>query len=181
MAKENLQPEEDLEDKQDTAKNEEAEEKDQKDEETESLKKELEEMKDKYIRLYSEFDNFKRRTAKERIETIKTASESVLKAIIPVVDDFERSFKAMEDKTIDATLKEGAELIYNKLIKVLEQNGVKPMNTKIGEEFDPEQHEAITQTPVTESHLKGKIVDVLEKGYYIYDKVIRFSKVITGA
>ncbi|MDI9356127.1 MAG: nucleotide exchange factor GrpE [Chitinophagaceae bacterium] len=175
MDKKHLKEEENLENKEDTPDTEE-----KKDGETEMLKKELQEIKDKYIRLYSEFDNFKRRTAKERIETIKTASESVLKAILPVVDDFERSFKAIEGKTIDTTLKEGTELIYNKLIKVLEQNGVKSMDTKIKEDFDPEKHEAITQISVTDSHLKGKIVDVLEKGYYIQDKVIRFSKVITG-
>lgn len=144
-----------------------------------ALKAELEESKDKYLRLYSEFENFRRRNAKERLELIKTANEELVTALLPVLDDFERATKAMGEDV--KAVKEGVELIYNKLNKSLEQKGLKPMGDLIGKEFDADLHEAITHTPAPEESLKGKIVDVIENGYYLNDKVIRYAKVIIGA
>ena len=145
------------------------------------LKRELEESKDKYLRLYSEFDNYRRRTAKERVELIKTAGEDVLAVLIPVVDDFERAKKSIDGQEIEASVKEGVDLIYNKLIKVLDQKGLKAMEVETGHEFNPELHEAVTQFPAPDESLKGKVIDVVEKGYVLGDKVIRFAKVVTGA
>jgi molecular chaperone GrpE len=145
------------------------------------LKRELEESKDKYLRLYSEFDNYRRRTAKERVELIKTAGEDVLAVLIPVVDDFERAKKSIDSEEVEASVKEGIDLIYNKLIKVLDQKGLKAMEVDKGHEFDPELHEAVTQFPAPDESLKGKVIDVVEKGYVLGDKVIRFAKVVTGA
>lgn len=149
--------------------------------EIDSLKKELEESKDKYIRLYSEFENYRRRTARERIDLVKTAGEEVLTALLPVVDDFERAIKSLGQQDVDASVKEGVDLIYNKLLKVLEQKGVKAMEVGKGSEFNPEFHEAVTQFLAPEESLKGKVVDVVEKGYLLGDKVVRFAKVVTGA
>lgn len=146
-----------------------------------ALKRELEESKDKYLRLYSEFDNYRRRTAKERVELIKTAGEDVLAVLIPVVDDFERAKKSIDSEEVEASVKEGIDLIYNKLIKVLDQKGLKAMEVDTGHEFDPELHEAVTQFPAPDESLKGKVIDVVEKGYVLGDKVIRFAKVVTGA
>jgi molecular chaperone GrpE len=145
------------------------------------LKKELEESKDKYLRLYSEFENFRRRTAKERVELIKTAGEDVLSVLIPVVDDFERAKKSIDGQEIDASVKEGVDLIYHKLIKVLDQKGLKAMEVEKGNDFNPEFHEAVTQFPAPDESLKGKVIDVVEKGYVLGDKVVRFAKVVTGA
>ncbi|WOK06766.1 nucleotide exchange factor GrpE [Imperialibacter roseus] len=145
------------------------------------LKRELEESKDKYLRLYSEFDNYRRRTAKERVELIKTAGEDVLAVLIPVVDDFERAKKSIDGQEIEASVKEGVDLIYNKLIKVLDQKGLKAMEVETGHEFNPELHEAVTQFPAPDDSLKGRVIDVVEKGYVLGDKVIRFAKVVTGA
>ncbi|MEQ9426699.1 MAG: nucleotide exchange factor GrpE [Cyclobacteriaceae bacterium] len=146
-----------------------------------SLEAEIEEQKDKYLRLYSEFDNFRRRTAKEKLDLVSTANESLVVDLLPVVDDFERAIKASEDKQDSATAKEGLDLVYQKFIKILEQKGVKPIGTKPGDDFDDEQHEAITQIPAPEEKLKGKIVDVVEKGYTLNEKVVRFAKVVTGS
>lgn len=146
-----------------------------------AAKKELEESKDKYLRLYSEFENFRRRTAKERLELIKTAGEDVLGSLIPVVDDFERAKKSIDGLEVEASVKEGVDLIYNKLIKVLDQKGLKAMEVEKGHDFNPELHEAVTQFPAPDESLKGKVIDVLEKGYVLGDKVIRFAKVVTGA
>lgn len=154
---------------------------DLKEEEAVFLKNELQESKDKYLRLYSEFENFRRRTAKERIELIKTAGEEVLTALLPVMDDFERAKKSIDGQEVNASVKEGVDLIYNKLSKILEQKGVKQMEVERGSDFNPEFHEAVTQFPAPEESLKGKVVDVLEKGYLLGDKVIRFAKVVTGA
>ena len=146
-----------------------------------AAKKELEESKDKYLRLYSEFENFRRRTAKERLELIKTAGEDVLGSLIPVVDDFERAKKSIDGLEVEASVKEGVDLIYNKLLKVLDQKGLKAMEVEKGHDFNPELHEAVTQFPAPDESLKGKVIDVLEKGYVLGDKVIRFAKVVTGA
>ena len=160
----------------------EVEEKQEKPEEIgpeEKLQAELGEAKDKYLRLYSEFENFRRRTAKERIELIGTATIGLVENLLPVLDDFERAIKAMEEEK-DATAREGTELIFNKFRKVLEAKGLKEMEVKKGDEFNDELHEAITQIPA-EKDLEGKIVDVVEKGYFLSEKVVRFAKVVTGA
>jgi molecular chaperone GrpE len=142
------------------------------------LQDELAEAKDKYLRLYAEFDNFRRRTAKERIELIQSAGEQLLKALLPVADDFDRAEKAFAGKTDKEA--EGFFLIQNKFKKILEQNGVKVMDIANGE-FNPDIHDAITQVPVQDDKQKGKIVDVVEKGYLLNDKVIRHAKVVIGA
>jgi molecular chaperone GrpE len=145
------------------------------------LEAEVSELKDKYLRLYSDFENFRKRTAKERIDLIKTASEEVLKDLIPVVDDFERSFKASENETDTAKIREGNQLIYHKLLRVLEAKGLKSMDDLIGRAFNPDTQEAITQIPAPNEDLKGAVIDVVEKGYLLGDKVVRFAKVVTGA
>lgn len=138
---------------------------------------ELSEAKDKYLRIYSEFENFRRRTAKERLELMDTASREVMESLLPVLDDFQRAIKAQEDDKI----KEGIELIYNKMFKTMTGKGLKAMETKAGDDFDEEFHEAITQIPAPSKKLEGKIVDVIEPGYLLGEKVIRFAKVVTGA
>jgi len=138
---------------------------------------ELAEAKDKYIRLYSEFENFRRRTAKEKLELIQSASEQVVTTLLPVLDDFERAEKAFQGT--ESKELEGFLLIYNKFKKVLEQTGVKTMDLQSGSTFNADLHEAITQIPADEK-LKGKVVDVLEKGYLLNDKVIRHAKVVVG-
>ncbi|MBD2755731.1 nucleotide exchange factor GrpE [Spirosoma validum] len=141
---------------------------------------ELAELKDKYLRLYADFENFRRRTAKEKLDLISNANEGVLQALIPVVDDFERAMQSI-DKTDDvAAVKEGVSLIYNKLFKTLESKGLKPMASK-GEPFNADLHESVTQFPAPSDDLKGKVIDEIEKGYYLNDKVIRFAKVIVGS
>lgn len=142
------------------------------------LQDELAEAKDKYLRLYAEFDNFRRRTAKEKIEMIQSAGEGLLKALLPIADDFDRAEKAFAGKTDKEA--EGFFLIQNKFKKILEQNGVKVMDTSNGE-FNPDIHDAITQVPVQDEKQKGKIVDVVEKGYVLNDKVIRHAKVVIGS
>lgn len=139
---------------------------------------ELAASKDKYLRLYSEFENFRRRTAKEKIEMSQTASEQVIKSLLPVVDDFERAEKSVQDKNNKDV--EGFTLIFNKCKKILDQFSVKVMDIKSGSEFNADLHEAITQIPADDK-LKGKIVDVVEKGYLLNDKVIRFAKVVIGS
>ena len=143
------------------------------------LQSELAEQKDKYLRLYSEFENFRRRTSKEKLEMIQSANEQLIKSLLPVVDDFERAEKSFKDKN-DLEL-EGFFLIYNKFKKTLDQYGVKAMAIEKGTAFDADVHEAITQIPVPEENLKGKIVDVVERGYLLNEKVIRFAKVVVGS
>lgn len=144
----------------------------------EKLKLELAEMKDKYIRMYSEFENFRRRTAKEKIDLIQNASQNVLKELIPVVDDFERAQLSFETATEIEPVREGINLIFNKLHGVLKRQGLTPMEAQ-GTTFDVELHECITQIDTT-NEMKGKVVDVIEKGYYLNDKVIRYAKVVVG-
>lgn len=154
----------------------------QKDEQQAQLKKlqdELAEAKDKYVRLYAEFDNHRRRTSKEKIEMISSANEQLLKSLLPVVDDFDRAEKTFKDKNDKEA--EGFFLIHNKFKKIFEQAGVKLMETGNGSEFNPDLHEAITQIPAATEELKGKIVDTVEKGYLLNDKVIRFAKVVVGS
>lgn len=142
--------------------------------------RELAELKDKYLRLYADFENFRRRTAKEKLDLIANANEGLLQALIPVVDDFERAMQSIENTDDVTALKEGVLLIYNKLYKTLEGKGLKPMTAK-GEPFNADLHESVTQFPAPSDDLKGKVIDEIEKGYYLNDKVIRFAKVIVGA
>ncbi len=148
--------------------------------ETDKIGSELAELKDKYLRLYADFENFRRRTAKEKLELISNANEGVLKALIPVVDDFERAMQSIDSTNDVAALKEGVSLIYNKLFKTLEGKGLKPMVSK-GQPFDADLHESVTQFPAPSDDLKGKVIEEIEKGYYLNDKVIRFAKVIVGS
>lgn len=148
--------------------------------ELEQLQFDLADQKDKFLRLYSEFDNFRRRTAKEKLELSQQAGARVLNDLLPVIDDFERAQNAFETSSDVTALREGLALVYNKFYKTVEQNGVKPMNCK-GKAFDPELHEAITQIPAPSKDLVGKVVDEVEKGYFLNDKVLRFAKVVIGA
>ena len=147
--------------------------------ETDKLSMELGEMKDKYLRLYSEFDNFRKRTAKERIDTILNATEGLIKELILVVDDFERAKLANEKSEDAVAIKEGIDLIHSKLFKILQNKGLKAMESTVGKPFNVEQEEVVAQFPSGEEN-KGKVVDELEKGYYLNDKVIRYAKVVVG-
>lgn len=140
---------------------------------------ELQKEKKDYLFLMADFDNFRKRTLKEKSELIKSGTESVLKGLLPIVDDFERGLEAMKNSDDAQALKEGVELIYNKLQKFLEQNGVKAMETN-GQEFDPDQHEALTVVPVDDQEKKNKIVDTVTKGYTLNGKVLRHAKVVVG-
>jgi molecular chaperone GrpE len=145
----------------------------------EKLKLELAELKDKYIRLYADFENFRRRTAKERLELLGTANADMMKTVLPIVDDFERAMKSFETTQEVEPLKEGVSLIFNKLFKSLESKGLKPMDS-VGKPFDAELHESITQFPAPSEDMKGKVVDEIEKGYFLNDKVLRYAKVVVG-
>ena len=145
----------------------------------EQLKEELAKEKDKFIRLFAEFENYKRRTSKERIELFKTASEDVMKAMLPVLDDFDRAWLEIS-KTEEKDLLKGVELISNKLRDTLKNKGLEPITVSQGDSFNADNHEAITQIPAPSDDLKGKIIDVVEKGYKLGDKVIRFPKVVIG-
>lgn len=145
----------------------------------EKLTEELAALKDKHIRLTAEFDNFRKRTMKEKLDLVKTGGESAIKNLLPVVDDFERAMQAAESSEDIESLKEGVGLIYSKFQSYLEQNGVKEIEGK-GEDFDTDKHEALTKIPAPTEEDKGKVVDVIEKGYYIHEKVLRFAKVVVG-
>lgn len=147
--------------------------------ESEQLKNDLEKERDKFLRLFAEFENYKRRTSKERIEMFKTANQEVVTAMLPVLDDFDRALNEI-NKAKDKNLLKGVELIHNKLKETLKNKGLEAMDIKQGEAFDPEIHEAITQIPAPSDKLKGKIVDVLEGGYKLGDRIIRFPKVVIG-
>ena len=147
--------------------------------EEDKLKAELTSVQDKYLRLYSEFENYKRRTTKERADLFKTANQESILAMLPVLDDFERALAAMPQTEENQKTREGVDLIYNKLKNTLTQKGLKEMEAN-GKPFDPDFHEAITKIPAPSEDLKEKIVDVLEKGYFLHDKVIRFAKVVIG-
>lgn len=143
------------------------------------IQKEDQDFKEKYIRLYSEYENYRKRTAKEKIDLITNASENLIKELLPILDDFERAIdnnKNVEDASV---LKEGFDLIYSKMHKGLVNQGLKPMEAN-GKDFDSEIHEAITKIPAPNEKLKGKVVDVIEKGYQINEKVIRYAKVVVG-
>jgi molecular chaperone GrpE len=146
----------------------------------EKLQNELNASKDQYLRLVAEFDNFRKRTAKERVETIQTATKDLMQSLVAVLDDSERASKTMETATDLEAVKEGVALVLGKLNSILTHKGLKPMETTIGEEFDAELHEAITEIPAPSEALKGKVVDVIEKGYYLNEKLIRYAKVVVG-
>jgi molecular chaperone GrpE len=145
----------------------------------EQLQEELAKEKDKFIRLFAEFENFKKRTSKERIELFKTAGQEVLSAMLPVLDDFDRAVSEIS-KTKEKELLKGVELIHNKFRETLKTKGLELMEVKQGDVFDAEMHEAVTQIPAPSDDLKGKIVDVIEKGYTLGEKIIRYPKVVVG-
>ncbi len=147
--------------------------------EEEKLRADLSEANDKYLRLYAEFDNYKRRTTKERIDLLQTAGKDVLQSLLPVLDDFERALKSMESASDVASVKEGINLVHSKLKNILIQKGLKEMES-IGSAFDADLHEAITNIPAPSDEMKGKVIDEVEKGYFLNDKVIRFAKVVVG-
>ena len=147
--------------------------------ELEKANEQIEEQKDKYLRLSAEFDNYRKRTMKEKAELILNGGEKSISSILPIVDDFERALKNMETATDVAAVKEGVELIYNKFMSVLGQNGVKVIETK-EQPLDTDYHEAIAVIPAPNEALKGKILDCVQTGYILNDKVIRHAKVVVG-
>lgn len=184
MAKKKKQEEEVLEQQESTMEHDEQpqadSEADMEKNETTSVEDELAEMKDKYLRLYSEFENFRRRTAKERLDLIQTSTEGLMGSLLPVLDDYERAQEQMEKSEDITALKEGVALIHGKFRQILESKGLKSMESSVGQEFDAEVHEAITHAPAPSDDLKGKIMDEIEKGYKLQEKIIRFPKVIIG-
>lgn len=147
--------------------------------ELEKVKAELAESKEKYLRLVAEFDNFRRRNARERLELIQTAGREVIADMLDVLDDADRAQKQLESTTDMGQVQEGVRLVFNKLRTTLQSKGLKPMDT-LGKDFDPDLHEAITEIPAPSKELKGKIVDEVMKGYYLNDKIIRHAKVVVG-
>lgn len=147
--------------------------------EVEKLQAELEESNNKFLRLYAEFDNYKRRTSKERVDLMQSAGKEVISALLPIIDDFERGLEAMNAASDVPSVKEGVDLIYQKLLGILQQKGLKPMDV-VGEVFDADFHEAIANIPVSDEEQKGKIIEELQKGYLLNDKILRFAKVVTG-
>ncbi|BCY28508.1 nucleotide exchange factor GrpE [Flavobacterium okayamense] len=145
----------------------------------EKLQEDLANEKDKFLRLFAEFENYKKRTAKERIDLFKTANQEVLQAMLPVLDDFDRAWSQIS-KSEDEALVKGVELIHEKLKSTLTSKGLEQVEIKAGDAFDADFAEAITQIPAPSEDLKGKIVDVIEKGYKLGDKIIRFPKVVIG-
>ncbi|MCF6214064.1 MAG: nucleotide exchange factor GrpE [Flavobacteriaceae bacterium] len=143
------------------------------------LQEALQQEKDKFLRLFAEFENYKKRTTKERIELYGTANQELMTVLLPILDDFDRGLLEIE-KSADKPVLEGMTLIYNKLNNILEQKGLKKMEIKQGADFDVDFHEAITQIPAPSKKLKGKIIDVVEKGYKLNEKVIRYAKVVIG-
>ena len=146
----------------------------------EKLQAEVQQLNDKYLRLYAEFDNYKRRTQKERVELLQTAGKDVIVSLLPVLDDFDRALKAMETAADVAPVKEGILLVSTKLKNTLSQKGLKDVES-INEPFNTDFHEAITNIPAPTEDLKGKVIDEVEKGYTLNDNVIRFAKVVVGA
>jgi molecular chaperone GrpE len=148
-------------------------------EQIDQLTQELTEAKDKYIRLYAEFDNYKKRTVKERLDLISTAGRDTISSFLPVLDDFDRAKKSADDEKTQEVFSEGVSLVYNKLQGLMSSKGVKAMEST-GEAFDPDLHEAITEIPAPTEELKGKVIDTVEKGYFLNDKIIRHAKVVVG-
>lgn len=147
--------------------------------EGDALKADLEKEKDKFLRLFAEFENYKRRTSKERLELFKTANQEVMTAMLPVLDDFDRAMNEIK-KAKDKNLLKGVELIHNKFSETLKNKGLEAMEVNNGDAFDADIHEAITQVQAPSDKLKGKIIDVVERGYKLGDRIIRYPKVVTG-
>lgn len=143
------------------------------------MQAQVSELKDKYLRLFAEFDNYKKRTSQERLELMKTAARDTMAALLPVVDDFERAKKAADNPATGEVFTEGISLVYHKLHQILSARGLSAMESN-GTEFNPEMHEAITEIPAPTEDLKGKVVDTVEKGYLLNDKIIRYAKVVVG-
>ncbi|MDP4712193.1 MAG: nucleotide exchange factor GrpE [Saprospiraceae bacterium] len=143
------------------------------------LEKQRDELKDKYLRLFAEFDNYKRRTMKERLDIMKTAAQDTIVALLPVLDDFERAKRNAENENSTEVFSEGVHLVYQKLFSILHQQGLEAMDTN-GQPFDPELHEALTEIPAPSEELKGVVMDTIEKGYKLKDKIIRHAKVVVG-
>lgn len=150
-----------------------------KDAEIAALKHQVEELKDKYLRLFADFDNAKKRHAREQLELIQTAAKGVIIDLLPVVDDFERAMKTFQSATEVTAVKEGVELIHNKFETTLAAKGLKAIDA-LNKDFDVEQHEALTEIPAPSAELEGKVLDVVQKGYLLNDKIIRFAKVVVG-
>lgn len=149
------------------------------DTEVEKLRQEVGELKDKYIRQAAEFDNFRRRTSREKLDLIQTAGKDVIVSLLEVLDDCDRAEKTLETQDLNPAIREGVQLVFAKLRNTLTAKGLKPMQT-IGTEFNPEFHEAITEIPAPAPDLVGKVVDEVTRGYYLNDKIIRFAKVVVG-
>ncbi len=145
-----------------------------------TLEELLQAEKDKYLRLFAEFENYKKRTSKERIELFKTAGQEIMSALLPIIDDFERALTHINEDPEAEELRKGVDLIYQKFLKTLEQKGLSAIEVKQGDVFDAEVHQAITQIPAPSDNLKGKIIDCVEKGYKLGDKIIRHPKVVVG-
>jgi len=145
----------------------------------EQIKESLENEKDKYLRLFAEFENFKKRTSKERIELFKTAGQDVITSLLPVLDDFDRAISQLNENKSGKDF-EGFILIKNKFLEIMKSNGLIDIETQIGDNFDAEVHEAISQIPAIDKNQKGKIIDVIEKGFQLGEKIIRYPKVVVG-
>lgn len=156
-----------------------AEELEKKNKEIEEIRYKLSEINDKYLRLTAEFDNYRKRTLKEKTELIKTAGGEVLADILPIIDDFERGLQSMDEAEDIKAVKEGVKLIYNKFTEFMKAKGIVEIEA-LNQDFDTDFHEALTKIPAPEEKLKGKVVDVIQKGYKIGEKVIRFAKVVIG-
>lgn len=147
--------------------------------EVEKMQAEIRDLKDKYLRQVAEFENFRKRSARERIELIQTAGREVIQSLLESLDDCDRAEKQLQGADNIATVKEGVQLVFSKLRSTLQSKGLKAMQS-IGTDFDPDKHEAITEIPAPNAELKGKVIDEVEKGYYLNDKIIRFAKVVVG-
>lgn len=143
------------------------------------LEAEVSELKDKYLRLFAEFDNYKKRTVKEKLDMMRNAAKDTLSSLLPVLDDFDRAKKTADDDATSEVFTEGVQMVYNKLRNTMNTMGVKPMEST-GEQFDPELHEAITEIPAPSEEMKGKVIDTIEQGYYLNDMIIRHAKVVVG-
>ncbi len=144
-----------------------------------TLQQEYDELKEKYLRLYAEFDNYKKRTVREKLDLMKTAAQDTMAVLLPVLDDFDRAKKSAEENDKGDLFREGVGLVYQKLYNSLRQKGLEAMDTD-GQPFDPELHEALTEVPAPSEDMKGKIVDTIEKGYKLNDRIIRHAKVVVG-
>ena len=164
----------------DKATSEETQYENEKDNQIAELQAKVAELNDKYIRLYSEFDNFRKRTSKEKLELIQSGGEDIFKSVLPILDDFERAIKSNAETDDINAVKDGVNLIFNKFKSTLTQKGLEEMKS-MGEHFNADIHEAITSIPAPAEQMKGKVVDELEKGYSLNGKIIRFAKVVTGS